>query len=65
MGDYDSECAAITAVSSRVGMTAETTRKGIRQWAENARRASAPHSWNQRSAPRSRFAPGKAIRSPT
>ncbi len=29
--DYDSEWAAITAVSSRLGMTAETLRKWIRQ----------------------------------
>ena len=30
-GDYDSEFAAIKAVSSRLGMTAETLRKWIRQ----------------------------------
>lgn len=29
--DYDSEWAAITAISSRLGMTAETLRKWIRQ----------------------------------
>ena len=30
-GDYDSEWAAITAVAGRLGMTAETLRKWIRQ----------------------------------
>lgn len=33
VGDYDSEWAAITAVSKRLGMNAETLRKWIRQGA--------------------------------
>ena len=36
VGDYDSEWAAITAVSARLGMTAETLRKWIRQAAVDA-----------------------------
>ena len=36
VGDYDSEWAAITAVSSRLGMTSETLRKWIRQAAVDA-----------------------------
>jgi transposase len=31
VGDYESEWAAITAVSARLGMSAETLRKWIRQ----------------------------------
>ena len=34
--DYDSEWAAITAVAARLGMTAETLRKWIRQHEVNA-----------------------------
>ena len=34
--DYDSEWAAITAVSARLGMTAETLRKWVRQAAVDA-----------------------------
>ena len=36
VGDYDSESAAITAVSARLGMNAETLRKWIRQSAVDA-----------------------------
>ena len=36
VGDYDSEWAAITAVSARLGMSAETLRKWIRQAAVDA-----------------------------
>jgi len=36
VGDYDSEWAAITAVSARLGMNAETLRKWIRQAAVDA-----------------------------
>ena len=36
VGDYDSEWAAITAVSARLGMSAETLRKWIRQTAVDA-----------------------------
>ena len=36
VGDYDSEWAAITAVAGRLGMSAETLRKWIRQAAVDA-----------------------------
>jgi len=36
VGDYDSEWAVITAVSARLGMSAETLRKWIRQAAVDA-----------------------------
>ena len=36
VGDYDSEWAAITAVSARLGMSTETLRKWIRQAAVDA-----------------------------
>ena len=36
VGDYDSEWAAIVAVSGRLGMTAETLRRWVRQAAVDA-----------------------------
>ena len=39
VGDYDSEWAAITAVAGRLGMSAETLRKWIRQSAVDAAEA--------------------------